>query len=691
MQQNNAKLRRDARATKATDGRSLKESGPSAFLDQVLLRVTPKDLKKILSKQEEAVPDTKDASNVSEPGESITLLIAQNPEMNASTFFNLLKSKGYVITAPAKVESDSALANLPSLRAGVKESLGFRTRSFMESQVDVKPSAGGTTRYKVVLLEEGMGNFGASCYYSREALQSAIPIFEGRKIYADHPAESEAEERPERSVRDILGHFENIHVQESKAGQAWLCGDVVVMGGESYQWARELMEHAVQYAKKFPDKEFVGLSINASGDSEAMPIDDVIRRGVPEGAMPKIQEAKDAGITQLTYVKLFKEAVSCDLVTEAGAGGKILDLIEGNKAMSEKENQEGGPGSGRHAGGGMSAKDKATAKRQEKLHQSRMKQVAFHKKSDAIKKGLSIKKGNKAQDDWAAGTHAAKKAAGLTGKPKESHIEMLMNKNKSESEESMDKEKEAMEAALEADQKEADAITGDDQSKDVHADAAQDEELIKKMIAKYMGDGEVSSEEAAIVKEAYEAHKEMGLEAEEAGAKACEYLKASKHMAAKREAAAAKEASAGSEDGQDDEKDEQDKQEESCGKESSVKESAQKSEIEKLREENAKLKGETAAFKEAQRKGALASHIEKVCKESKLHNTVTADFKKLVESAKSVEEVDKAWKIFHEGYRARKAGSEGLDFSGMVVDVEKTSFTESVGGGINFGSCVIED
>lgn len=602
MRHNVTKSHKDRGMKKATDGRSLKEGagtyGPSAYLNQVFVNLKQKP------KKEAITPPVPKAGPAGDP---ITLLIAENPEMNASTFFNLLKSKGFVISPPAdsleekKEEADSASANTASLRAGLKKEskIGFRTRSFLEAQVSVKDNKSGTTRYKVVLLEEGMGNFNASAYYSKEALQSAIPIFEGKKIYADHPQESEATERPERSVRDILGHFENIHLQESKSGQNQLVGDVVVMGGNSYQWARELMEHSVEYAKKFPDKEFVGLSINASGDSEEIPMEEAFKRGIPDGALPKIQEAKKQGINTLTYVSEFKEAVSCDLVTEAGAGGKILNLIEGAKKML---------------------------------------------------------------------TEAEKKAK---------------------------EEKEAKEAA-EAKAKEADGTTGDDAG---HADAAQDMDLFKKMIHKYVGDkGEISDEECAVVKEAYEAHKEMGCKDEEAESKAVGFMQASKHMAAKREAAAkqeaAKEASAGLESGADDKKAESDKSVD-AKKESGVKESAapSKSEVEKLKEENAKLAGELASFRESDKKKSVQSHVEKLCKESKLTQTVTASFKKLVESAKSVEEVDKTWAVFQEGYRSKKSTAEGgLDFSNMVIESEKTSFVESASGsGVNFGACVIED
>ena len=98
------------------------------------------------------------------------------------------------------------------------------------------------------------------------------------------------------------------------------------------------MRHAVEYAKKFPDKEFVGLSINASGDSGEMSLDEFLKETkVPDSVLPKLMKAKEQGAQTIRPVTAISEAVSCDMVTEAGAGGKILDMIEKEKSHGKKD------------------------------------------------------------------------------------------------------------------------------------------------------------------------------------------------------------------------------------------------------------------------------------------------------------------------------------------------------------------
>ena len=185
----------------------------------------------------------------------------------------------------------------------------------------------GPTKFKVVLLQEGLGNFGDAFYYDKSALDSAVPIFTGTKIFADHPSAVEEEVRPERSVRDVLGHFENIKVETDKNDRAMLTGEVHVLPDKPFEWARALIRHAIDHSKKFPDQPFVGLSINASGDADETSIDEVMK-AAPSGAKPKLEEAKGMGIESVRVVRKIKDAISCDLVTEAGAGGGIVSVVK---------------------------------------------------------------------------------------------------------------------------------------------------------------------------------------------------------------------------------------------------------------------------------------------------------------------------------------------------------------------------
>lgn len=307
--------------------------------------------------KQEAHPNHEGPTGTSIPSSSPQTpeeIIAQNPDISAATLLNLLKSKGYEITPKAVQEADASSANIAQTRESAqpnqhgRNGLSFRTRLV---EASYKDDGVGPTKFRVILLKEGMGNSRDAYYYSRDALVSSVPVFEGKKIYSDHPSLSEEETRPERSVRDILGYFEAVKVEEQPDGCAALCGDVHIMPDKPYEWARALLRNAVDYSKKFPDKEFVGLSINANGDAQEADINEVLK-SAPEGAKEKLSKALEAGTKSVRVVSRIDEAVSCDLVTEAGAGGKIISLLEADKmkkkestglapGMKEDENKEG--------------------------------------------------------------------------------------------------------------------------------------------------------------------------------------------------------------------------------------------------------------------------------------------------------------------------------------------------------------
>lgn len=287
-----------------------------------------------------AAPD----SSAGDAQADIGQILTDHPGISGPTLFNLLKSKGWTIAPPKTQEADGSSANAQALRdPGPKKeagSLKWTTFSkFKEATPRGDTGKGGFT-FRCRLLTEGMGNLRDRYYYSKEALQSAIPIFEGKKIYADHPSATEEEIRPERSVRDVLGHFENLAFEEAD-GVGGLMGDVHILPDQSFEWARALMRHSVDFAKKYPDKDFIGLSINAGGDAEEVSIQEAIKKGIPDQAMLKVKEAQDQGIEGLKWVSKITEAVSCDLVTEAGAGGRIVTMLENEKT---KGNQMGKPG-----------------------------------------------------------------------------------------------------------------------------------------------------------------------------------------------------------------------------------------------------------------------------------------------------------------------------------------------------------
>lgn len=191
------------------------------------------------------------------------------------------------------------------------------------------------TKFRVVLIEEGLGNRNDAYYYTREALESGVKVFNGLKIYVDHPTAEEEDVRPERTTRDAIGHYENLAVEVGFGGQAQLCADLDVLQVPDTKLQRAQLVRAIENAKKFPDIPFVGLSINAAGPSQESPIDEVISTA-PQGAKQKLLDAQGEGIETVKVVSQINRAVSCDLVTEAGAGGKVLNIIGGDADGQEK-------------------------------------------------------------------------------------------------------------------------------------------------------------------------------------------------------------------------------------------------------------------------------------------------------------------------------------------------------------------
>lgn len=286
---------------------------------------------------------TSPATDAVSADEEIINLVIENPDMGAGGLLKAIKDKGLSVvdnTAAASMpdkEADSASSMPATLRK--KESALVNIRCQLKESISKDDPSG--IKYKVVLIQEGLGNLKDCYYYTRKALESAIPLFEGKKIYADHPSSLDEQIRPERSVRDILGHYETLRLEESKDGCAMLVADLITIKDQAYQWARSVINHAIDYSKKYPTGDFVGLSINASGDAEPMEMSEFIKEtDIPKSAFLKLQQAIAEGITQVKVVNALTSAVSCDLVTEAGAKGRILNMLETETKMADEKKKE---------------------------------------------------------------------------------------------------------------------------------------------------------------------------------------------------------------------------------------------------------------------------------------------------------------------------------------------------------------
>lgn len=156
-----------------------------------------------------------------------------------------------------------------------------------------QPSKG---RFRALLIRAGWGSSG---YYSEAVLRrdgpKTWPV--GTRMHLDHQTAQEAAERPEGSVMNWASEITSTPVWDPKL--RGLVAEVQVFP----QW-RDLLND--EYAPK------VGLSIRAMGQAEY---------GEAEGREGPIITSLDQGL-------------SVDWVTQAGAGGRVLQLIESARAQS---------------------------------------------------------------------------------------------------------------------------------------------------------------------------------------------------------------------------------------------------------------------------------------------------------------------------------------------------------------------
>lgn len=154
----------------------------------------------------------------------------------------------------------------------------------------IREAAAGP-RYRVRLIEGP--RWGSSGYYTAEALDSGPAAFDGAKVYLDHPTRSDETERPERSLRDRVGSLANV---TREADGVW--GELSVH------------PHMAKLVESLASEGDLDMSIRAT--AEAKPGEVNGRSGL--------------------IVTRFIEGRSVDLVTEAGAGGRVFELLESARA-----------------------------------------------------------------------------------------------------------------------------------------------------------------------------------------------------------------------------------------------------------------------------------------------------------------------------------------------------------------------
>lgn len=139
-------------------------------------------------------------------------------------------------------------------------------------------------------------NSSRSRYYQPAALAQAVEagLFEGVKMYADHPTKAEASARPERSVRDWVATLENSRIGPDGEVQ----GDAVIIDQD--------MEDKVRLLASRGRLGDLGTSIRGVGDCRPREIEG--HKTLEVGALVGLR--------------------SVDFVTEPGAGGRPITEAE---------------------------------------------------------------------------------------------------------------------------------------------------------------------------------------------------------------------------------------------------------------------------------------------------------------------------------------------------------------------------
>ena len=137
---------------------------------------------------------------------------------------------------------------------------------------------------------------GSSGYYPAGVLRRDGPtaFSNGTHVYLDHPSSSEEQDRPERSVRDLAGYLiEDAQFEDGPDGPGL--------------FARvQFLPHVKELIKSIAGH--VGLSIRAAGEIDETPTGRVVQS--------------------------IKHGLSVDVVTRAGAGGRLITMTESTKPDS---------------------------------------------------------------------------------------------------------------------------------------------------------------------------------------------------------------------------------------------------------------------------------------------------------------------------------------------------------------------
>lgn len=156
----------------------------------------------------------------------------------------------------------------------------------------VEKAVGEDGGIKIKIIQAGQGSSG---YYPADVLKRDGPkvFVAGTQMYADHPSISDESDRPERSIKDLIGTLKSdARWEERGSAGPGLYAEATVRSDVA-----PLIEDLAPH---------IGVSIRALGKAGTQEI----------------------GGKRVRTIESIDQAKSVDFVTVPGAGGRVLDLIE---------------------------------------------------------------------------------------------------------------------------------------------------------------------------------------------------------------------------------------------------------------------------------------------------------------------------------------------------------------------------
>lgn len=180
--------------------------------------------------------------------------------------------------------------------------------------------------YEATVISEGPGNPEDDNYYTSAALREAVNagLFEGLRAYANHPSATEVQDRPERDVKQLVGHFKEARFIDGSPAE--VRAKFVPIRGSGYEWVTSLVEAAIQ---SLPGKPLIGISIDGYGYTP---------------------DTQTIGGRTYSMVREFVQLGSADLVTQTATGGRF------HRRLREALNPRPRPDGGGHDPGGRKMK-----------------------------------------------------------------------------------------------------------------------------------------------------------------------------------------------------------------------------------------------------------------------------------------------------------------------------------------------